>query len=246
MVFAVTAATPAPSAPVSQPTPGDGRMYTLLLCVFTLSAATAAAAASTPPPALPAAQHVPLGCVPDALVYIEQLATRRPDLRAELIAVEMRHPAGAREPHTVVIVSNRSGRTWMRDEYFGVVELPRGTPASALATVAARTLARHGEAIAKKNPSALPQRVRAHTREQRTAAALAVAEMIPDSQLFWSNGEVVAAWRRGNDYYLYHAAHGTARATVTIAAPDGSVFAAIAARLGLPVPLRAETAVAAR
>lgn len=215
------------------------------LCVFTLFAATAAAA-STPPPALPAAQHVAYGCVPDALVYIARLAEARPDLRAELIAVEMRHPDGAREPHTVVIVSDSSGKKWMRDEYFGVLALPPGTPAAALPALAARTLARHGEAIAKKNPRALPQRVRAHTREQRTAAALAVAEMIPDSQLFWSNGEVVAAWRRGNDYYLYHAAHGTARATVTIAAPDGSVFAAIAARLGLPVPLRAETAVAAR
>lgn len=215
-----------------------------LVVLFSL-AATAATAHATPPPALIVQQHVPFGCVPDALCYIARLAEARPDLRAETLAIEMRHPDGKREPHTVVIVTGAEGQ-WLRDEYFGLVNLPRGTPASALATVAARTLARHGEAIAKKNPSALPQRVRAHTREQRTAAALAVAEMIPDSELFWTGGEVIAAWRRGNDYYVYTAAHGTARASVTTAAPDTAVYAAIAQRLGLDDQLRAETAVAAR
>lgn len=216
-----------------------------LVVLFSLAATAATAHATTPPPALIADSHVPLGCVPDALVYIQKLSSARPDLRAETLSVEMRR-FGAREPHTVVIVSDLSGRTWMRDEYFGVVELPRGTPAARLTAVAQRTLAKHGEAIAKKNPRALPQRVRAHSQDQRAAAALAVAQMLTDAQVFWSNGEAVAAWRRGNDFYLYHAAHGTARATVTIAAPDGSVFAAIAARLGLDDQLRAETAVAAR
>ncbi len=150
-----------------------------LVVLFSLAATAATAHATTLPPALPAAQHVPLGCVPDALIYVENLASERPDVRAELLAVEMRHPDGKREPHTVVIITDASGKQWMRDEYFGVLALP-GTSAAALPAVAARVLATHGESLAKKNPRAIPQRVRAHTREQRTAAALAVAEMIPD------------------------------------------------------------------
>ena len=222
-------------------------LYRTLVVLYLYVQFTIAATATVAvPPALLAQHHVPYGCVPDALRYVEKLASARPDLRTELISVEMRHPDGKREPHTVVIITGAEGQRWMRDEYFGVLALPPGTPTAALPAVAARVLATHGESLAKKNPRAIPQRMRANTREQRNAAARTVVEMLNAARLLHTGAETIAAWRDGNDYYVYSAAHGTARATVSEPAPDNAVYAAIAARLGLPVPLRAETAVATR
>lgn len=201
----------------------------MLLPLLTFSLATVSPLAHAAPPHLPADHAVPFSCVPDAFVYLDQLARHRPELHAEPLALEVRHSNGIREPHTVVIVSDADGNRWLRDQHFGVFPLPGEGPA--MPQVAARLLARHVENIVRARRDPLPKRAAARTPGERIAAARAVQEMIPDAKTLELDGETFTAWRRGEQYFVYHAACGTACASTSQVAPDGAVFETIARHL---------------
>lgn len=227
MVFAVTAATPAPSAPVLQPTPGDGRMNTLLrsLCVFTLSAATAATA-TTPPPALPDKVHVPLGCVVSSLAYNAKLSEARPDLRARLLRMNRRG-----EDHVMSLVTDAAGSLYARDEYLGVLDLNANTSDGLDDDqLAKRALAAH--AAVERKQSYTPVRA-AETRMQLREAAAKVAAMMPGSKLHKTRDGAFVTWPAITDgLYVYSGDRGTMTIEPRAGIAPDALAAALARGLG--------------
>ena len=167
--------------------------------IFVVATVSYAAAPKATIPDLIVEKHIPEGCFPDAVHYIRQLAVVRPDIKAEVITVNVDDARG-KFCHILALLTDTAGNMYVRDEYYGVMPLryvKSGSPMKRIESEAVETFDRQTKWLRSNGQKEVTEeRISGpvKTPEAHLAAVRLLKSYLPDASIFLIDGKGVAVW----------------------------------------------------
>ena len=188
------------------------------LVVFAL-ALVSVGYAKTDIPDLIVSKHIPQGCYPDAVHYIRELAKVRPDVKAEVITVDVNDARG-HFTHILALLTDSDGQMYVRDEYYGVMHILvfkdkslKNISRLAVEAFDNRTNyeLRYGDRDMVRN-----RILEASTRADALAGITVLKEYLPDASVFMIGDVGVAVWHTSPTQVQWYS---TKDGTLTLSRP---------------------------